>query len=109
MWHIKKGDTVAFAHPESEAVQYMDVLEPECETKQNLHVRPRNWISKSASIPTIEVQETFLNIKDTIKGEHNLLNLVNLQTKRITVEENLNSLKSLKTDVKQKEIIRTMW
>ena len=96
---------MAFARPESEAVQYMDVLGPECEIKQSLQVRPRNWISKSASVPPIEVQETFINIEDTIKGEHNLLNLVNLQTKRKTVEENNeNSLKSLKTDVKQKEI-----
>ena len=106
-WHIKKGDIVTFAHPESEAVQYMDVLGPECEIKQSLQVRPRNWISKSASVPLIEVQETFINIEDTIKGEHNLLNLVNLQTKRKTVEENNeNSLKSLKTNVKQKEIAR---
>ena len=106
-WYIKKGDIVAFAHPESEAVQYMDVLGLECEIKQSLQVRPRNWISKSASVPPIEVKETFINIEDTIKGEHNLLNLVNLQTKRKTVEENNeNSLKSLKTDVEQKEIAR---
>ena len=105
--YIKKGDIVAFAHPESEAVQYMDVLGLECEIKQNLQVRPRNWISKSASIQPIEVQETFINIEDTIKGEHNLLNLVNLQTKIKTVEENnKNSLKLLKTDVEQKEITR---
>ena len=85
----------------------MDVLGPECEIKQNLQVRPRNWISKSASVLKIEVQETFINIEDTIKGEHNLLNLVNLQTKRKTVEENNeNSLKSLKADVEQKEITR---
>ena len=103
-WHIKKGDIVVFARPESEAVQYMDVLGPECEIKQSLQVRPRNWISKSTFIPPIEVQETFINIEDTIKGEHNLLNLVNLQTKRKTVEENNdNSLKSLKTNVENKE------
>ena len=106
-WYIKKGDIVAFARPESEAVQYMDVLGLECKIKQSLQVRPRNWISKSASVPPIEVQETFINIEDTIKGEHNLLNLVNLQTKRKTVEENnKNSLKLLKTDVQQKEIAR---
>ena len=29
-WYIEKGDIMAFAHPESEAVQYMDVLGPEC-------------------------------------------------------------------------------
>ena len=105
--YIKKGDIVAFAHPESETVQYMDVLGPECEIKQNLQVRPMNWISKSASVSPIEVQETFISIEDTIKGEVNLLNLVNLQTKRKTVEENNeNSLKSLKTDVEQKEITR---
>ena len=106
-WYIKKGDIVAFARPESETVQYMDILGPECEIKQNLQVRPRNWISKSTSVSPIEVQETFINIEDTIKGEHNLLNLVNLQTKRKTVEENNeNSLESLKTDVEQKEIAR---
>ena len=106
-WYIKKGDIVAFAHPESETVQYMEVLGPECEIKQSLQVIPRNWISKSVSVSPIEVQETFINIEDTIKGEHNLLNLVNLQTKRKTVEEyNENSLKSLKTNVEQKEIVR---
>ena len=106
-WHIKKGDIMAFARPESETVQYMDVLGLECEIKQSLQVRPRNWIPKSASVPPIEVQENFINIEDTINGEHNLLNLVNLQTKRKTVEENNeNSLKSLKTDVKQKEIAK---
>ena len=41
-WYIKKGDIVAFARPESEAVQYLDVLGPECEIKQNIQVRPRN-------------------------------------------------------------------
>ena len=41
-WHIKKGDVVAFARPESDSVQYMDVLGPEHEIKQNLQVRPRN-------------------------------------------------------------------
>ena len=106
-WHIKKGDIVAFAHPESEAVQYMALLGPECEIKQSLQVRPRNWTSKSAFVPPIEVQETFINIEDTIKGEHNLLNLVNLQTKRNTVKENnKNSLKSLKTNVEEKETTR---
>ena len=106
-WYIKKGNIVAFAHPESEAVQYMDILGPECEIKHSFQVRPRNWIYKSASVPPIEVQETFINIEDIIMGEHNLLNLVNLQTKRKTVEENnKNSLKSLKTDVEQKEIER---
>ena len=105
LWYIKKGDIVAFACPESETVQYMDVLGLECKIKQNLQVRPRNWISKSASIPPIEVQETFINIEHTINGEHNLLNLVNLQRKRKTVEENNeNSLKSVKTDVEQKGI-----
>ena len=105
--YIKKGDIVVFAHPESEAAQYMDVLGLECEIKQSLQVRPMNWISKSASVSPIEVQETFVNIEETIKGELNLINLVNLQTKRKTVEENNeNSLKSLKTDVEQKEISR---
>ena len=106
-WYIKKGDIMVFACPEFEAVQYMDILGLECEIKQNLQVRPRNWISKSASVPPIEVQETFINIEDTIRGEHNLLNLVNLQTKRKTVERNNeNSLKSLKTNVEKKETTR---
>ena len=35
-WYIKKGDVVAFARSESEMVQYMDVLGPESEIKQNL-------------------------------------------------------------------------
>ena len=41
-WYIKKGDIVAFAWSELEMVQYMDVLGPECEIKQNLQVKPRN-------------------------------------------------------------------
>ena len=54
-WYIKKGDVVAFARSESEMVQYMDVLGPEHEKKQNLQVKPRNWISKSANVPPIEI------------------------------------------------------
>ena len=42
LWYIKKGDIVAFVRPESEAVQYLDILRPEWEIKQNLQVRPRN-------------------------------------------------------------------
>ena len=57
-WYIKKADVVAFARPESTAVQYMDVLGLESEIKQNLQVRPRNWIPKSVNIPPIEISET---------------------------------------------------
>ena len=93
-WYINKGDIVAFAWSESEKVQYMDVLGPECEIKQNLQVKPRNWISKSANVLPTEVHETFGNIEDTINGEHRLLNLIDLHTKRKTAEENSeNSLK----------------
>ena len=99
-WYIKKGDIVAFARSESETVQYMDVLGPEREIKQNLQVKPRNWISKSANVPPIEIHKTFANIEDTINGEHRLLNLIDLHKKRKTVEENSeNSLKPHKTDV----------
>ena len=35
-WYIKKGDVVAFARPESDMVQHMDVLGPERELKQSL-------------------------------------------------------------------------
>ena len=71
-WYIKKGDVVAFARSESETVQYMDVLGPEREIKQNLQVKPRNWIPKSANVPTLEFHETFKDIKDTMNGEHRL-------------------------------------
>ena len=63
-WYIKKGDVVAFAQSESETVRYMDVLGPEREIKQNLQVKPRNWIPKSANVPPIEIHETFTNIED---------------------------------------------
>ena len=87
-WYIKKGNVVAFARSELETVQYMDVLGPECEIKQNLQVKPRNWIPKSANVPPIEIHETFTNIEDTINGEHRLLNLIDLHTKRKFMEEN---------------------
>ena len=99
-WYIKKGDVVAFARFESEMVQYMDVLGPEHEIKQHLQVKPRNWISKSANVPPIEIHETFANIEDTINSEHGLLNLIDLHTKRKSAEENSeNSFKPCKTDV----------
>ena len=105
LWCIKKGDIVAFARSESETVQYMDVLGLECEIKQNLQVKPRNWISKSANVQPIEIHKTFANIEDTINGEYRLLNLIDLHTKRKTVEENSeNSLKPCKTDVEEEEL-----
>ena len=87
-------------------VQYMDVLGLEHEMKQNLQVKPRNWISKSANVPPIEIHKTFANIEDTINGEHRLLNLIDLHTKRKTVEENSeNLLKPCKTDVEEEKLI----
>ena len=104
-WYIKKGDIVAFARSELEMVQYMDVLGPEWEIKQNLQVKPRNWISKSVNIPPIEVYKTFANVEDTINDEHRLLNLIDLHTKRKTAEENSkNSLKSCKTNVEEEKL-----
>ena len=80
----------------------MDVLGPECEIKQNLQVRPRNWIPKSAKIALIEVNETFTHLENTIKGEDNLLILIDLHTRRKTIEENReNSLKLHKTDTEE--------
>ena len=80
----------------------MDVLGLEHEIKQNLQVKPKNWISKSANIPPIEIHKTFTNIEDTINGEHRLLNLIDLHTKRKTAEENSeNSLKLHNTDVEE--------
>ena len=104
-WYIKKGDVVSFAQPESDSVQYMDVLGPEREIKQNLQVRPRNWIPKSANIAPIEVNETFTCMENTINGENNLLTLIDLHTRRKTIEENSkNSLKSCKTDMEAGEV-----
>ena len=103
--YIKKGDIVVFALSESKTVQYMDVLGPECEIKQNLQVKPRNWISKSTNVPPIEVHKTFANIEDTINSEHRLLNLIDLHKKRKTVEENSeNLLKLHKTNVEEEEL-----
>ena len=105
LWYIKKGDIVAFAWSESEMVQYMDVLGLKREIKQHLQVKPRNWISKSANVPPIEIHETLANIEDTIKGEHRLLNLIDLHPKRKPVEENSeNLLKLHKTDVEEEEL-----
>ena len=104
-WHIKKGDVVAFARPESDSVQYMDVLEPECEIKQNLQVRPRNWIPKSANIALIEVNETFTCMENTINGEDNLLTLIDLHTRRKKIEENSeNSLNRAKPARKKRKL-----
>ena len=72
----------------------MDVLGPEREIKQNLQVKPRNWIPKSANITPIEVNETFTCIENTINGEDSLLTLIDLHTRRKKVKENSeNSLK----------------
>ena len=104
-WYIKKGNVVAFARSESEMVQYMDVLGLEREIKQHLQVKPRNWISKSANVPLIEIHKTFANIEDTINSEYRLLNLIYLHTKRKSAEENSkNSLKPCKTDVEEEEL-----
>ena len=106
-WYIKKGDVAAFSRPKSDSVQYMDVLGPEREIKQNLQVRPRNWIPKSANIALIEVNETFTCMENTINGEDNLLTLIDLHTRRKTIEENSeNSLKSCKIDTEEEEVIR---
>ena len=108
-WYIKKGDVVAFTQPESDAVQYMDVLRPEHEIKQNLQVKPRNWIPKSANITPIEVNETFTRIENTINGEDRLLTLKDLHTKRKTIKENSeNSLKLHKTDTTRVEITESV-
>ena len=104
-WYIKKGEVVAFARPESTAVQYMDVLGPEREIKQNLQVRPRNWIPKSANIALIAISETFTHMENTVSGEDSLLTLIDLHTRRKKVEENSeNLLKSCNTDAEEEEV-----
>ena len=83
----------------------MDVSGPECEIKQNLQVRPRNWIPKSANIAPIEVNKTFTRMENTINGEDNLLTLIDLHTRTKKIEENSeNSLKSCKTDTENEEV-----
>ena len=73
--------------------------------KQNLQVRPRNWIPKSANIAPIEVNKTFTHMENTINGEDSLLTLIDLHTRRKKIEENSeNSLKSCKTDVEEEEV-----
>ena len=104
-WYIKKGDVVAFARPESTAVQYMDVLGPEREIKQNLQVRPRNWIPKSVNIAPIEVSETFTRMENTINSEDSLLTLIDLHTRRKKIEENSeNSRKLHRTNAVEEEV-----
>ena len=105
LWYIKKGDVVAFAQLKSDSVQYMDILGPEREIKQNLQVRPRNWIPKSANIALIEVNKTFTRMENTINGEDSLLTLIDLHTRRKKAEENSkNSLNSCKTDAEEEEV-----
>ena len=105
-WYIKKGDVVPFTQPESEEVQYMDVLGTEHEIKQNLQVKPRNWIPKSANITPIEVNETLTHMENTINCEDSLLTLIDLHTRRKIVKDNSeNSLKLHKTDAREEEII----
>ena len=83
----------------------MDVLGPEHEIKQNLQVRPRNWIPKSVNISLIEVSETFTRMENTINSEDSLLTLIDLHTRRKKIEENSeNSLESHRTDVEEKEV-----
>ena len=104
-WYIKKGNVVAFARPESDVVQYMNILGPEREIKQSLQMRPRNWISKSANITPIEVHKTFTCMENTINGQDNLLTLIDLYTRRKKVEENSeNSLESCRTDAENEEV-----
>ena len=122
-WYIKKGDVVAFAWPESDTVQYMDVLGPEHEIKQHLQVRPRNWIPKTSTVTPIEMNKIFTWIGSTVDGEDNLLTLIDLHMKRKVVNENSrNSLKlheneersgeateilmDIKSDFKEEEVWR---
>ena len=108
-WYIKKGDVVPFAQPESDAVQYMDVLRPDHEIKQNLQVKPRNWIPKSVNITPIEDNETFTCMENTVNGQDSLLTLIDLHTRRKTIKENSgNSLKLCKTDVKEEDIAESV-
>ena len=87
----------------------MDVLGPEHQIKQNLQVKPRNWIPKSANITPIEVNETFTHMENTINSEDSLLNLIDLHTRRKIVNDNSeNSLKSHKTDVKEEKITESV-
>ena len=87
----------------------MDVLGPKREIKQNLQVRPRNWIPKSANIALIEVNETFILMENTINGEDSLLTLIDLHTKRKKVEENSeNSLKLRIMNPKEEEVTESM-
>ena len=87
----------------------MDVLGPEHEIKQNLQVKPRNWIPKSANITPIEVSKTFTCMENTINGEDSLLTLIDLHTRRKVGKENSkNLLKLQKTDVKEEEIAESV-
>ena len=108
-WYIKKGDVVAFAGPETNTVQYMDVLGPEHEIRQHLQVRPRNWIPKSANITPIEVNKTFTCMESTVDGEGSLLTLIDLHTrKRASRENSKNSLESHNTDIKDRGVSDSM-
>ena len=87
----------------------MDVLGPECEIKQNLQVKPRNLIPKSANITPIEVNETFTHIENTINGEDSLLTLIDLHTRRKNVKENSEkSLKSRTMNAKGEEVAESV-
>ena len=90
-------------------VQYMDVLGPDHEIKQNLQVKPRNWIPKSANIKPIEVNKTFTRMENTINSEDSLLTLIDLHTRGKTIKDNSkNSLKSHKSDAKEEEIAESV-
>ena len=87
----------------------MDVLGPECEIKQNLQVKPRNWIPKSMNITPIEVNKTFTRMENTINGEDSLLTLIDLHTRRKNVKENSeNSLKSHTMNPKGEEVAESV-
>ena len=67
---------------EADTVQYMNVLGQEHKIKQQLQVKPRNWIPKSANVALIEVNESFSHIDDTVMGEDSFLTLIGLHTTR---------------------------
>ena len=83
----------------------MEVLGPGHKIKQHLQVQPRNWISKSANITPIEVNKTFMYMKNTIDGEDGLVTLIDLNTKRKSVNENNeNSPKPHKINTEERKV-----
>ena len=89
--HVKKGDIVGFTKPESEEVQYIRALWPNTEIKQQLQVKPRNWIPKNPKVAPIELTEAIADIDNAIHDGDNMILWMDLHVvnKRLNIKKKI--------------------